>query len=110
MLRTLAQVAALLVLAVIIYATLSPLDLRPRTGFVAFEREAAFALLGLALMLAFPDHAGFVVLGVIVVAIGLELAQHLTPDRHSRLIDALQKAGGALAGCAIGYIANRFLV
>ena len=108
MIHTLALVATPLILAVIVYATLSPARLRPRTGYVSFEREAAFALLATAMTVAFPSYFWWAVAAAIGIAVGLELAQNLTPDRHGRAIDALQKVAGVVVGCSIGYLINRF--
>jgi hypothetical protein len=108
MIQTAARVAALFVFAVIVYVTISPINLRPATGLTGLEREAAYALLGLTLAVAFPARMWIVTIAIVVIAGGLELAQHLTPDRHGRLIDAVQKAAGGLVGMAIGYLFNRF--
>jgi VanZ family protein len=108
MIQTIAQFAAAVLLAGIIFVTLSPLNLRPRTGFVGAERAVAYLLLAMATVVAFPDQFWFAALAVLIVALGLEIAQQLTPDRHGELIDAMQKVAGALVGCAIGYLINRF--
>ena len=108
MIQTMARVVALLAFAIIAYATFSTISARPGTGFVAFEREMAFVLLGAATMIGFPTRFWLVALTMLVVVFGLELAQHLTPDRHGRLSDALQKLAGAAMGVALGLVANYF--
>jgi hypothetical protein len=110
MIRTIAQAVALLIFGFIIYATLSTLDHRPRTGYVGLEREAAFFVFAFALTVGFPEHLWQVLIGVVVATLGLELAQHLTPDRHGQMVDALQKLAGGALGVGMGLVVNRFLV
>jgi hypothetical protein len=109
MVQNIARVAALIVFAIIAYATLSLIDYRPRTGFVGLEREVAYLFLGFALAVAFPSRFWLVALALVAIAFGLEFAQQLTPDRHGRIIDAVQKLGGGIVGLLIGQRANRFL-
>jgi hypothetical protein len=99
MVRKLITLAAWATLCLICFATLSPIGLRPGTGSVGLERFAAFALLGMLFVLAYPRHFIRLALFILIVAIGLEAFQHLTPDRHGHLADALVKAAGGLVGC-----------
>lgn len=69
------------------------------------EHFAAFALLGLALTLAYPNRVIFVVAIVIGGAVALEMLQQLTPDRHGRLLDAAAKVAGGICGIAAGRLA-----
>jgi hypothetical protein len=101
MVQKLFRLAAWFVFILICFATLSPLGLRPTTGAVGPERFMAFALLGILFVLAYPHHFGRLALFVVIIATGLEALQHLTPDRHGHLTDALQKALGGLAGCGV---------
>jgi hypothetical protein len=102
MVQKLFKLAAWFVFVLICFATLSPLGLRPTTtGGVGPERFMAFALLGILFVLAYPHHFIRLALFVVVIAAGLEALQHLTPDRHGHLIDALEKAIGGLAGCSV---------
>ena len=109
MIQTFARATALLIFGVIVYATLSSLGMRPRTGSVAFEREGAFFLFALALTIGFPSRVWLVAVGILAAVGGLELAQHLTPDRHGQLVDAAQKLAGGIAGVAFGWLVNRLL-
>jgi hypothetical protein len=93
-LRTLAFV----ILALIVFSSLSPALLRPETGHVTFERWAAFALFGTCLGLGFPAAIGRGVIFVLLVVAGLEVLQELAPGRHGRIEDAFIKSAGALAG------------
>lgn len=106
MLRRAAKVFVVILIAAIVFATLSPLDLRPRTGYVGPEREVAFALLGCALAIAFPSRAWATLVGIVTLTVGLELAQHLTPDRHGQLIDAIEKLAGGVLGWSAGVLFN----
>src|SRR5690606_28087333 len=65
--------APFLILAIILYATHSPLNMRPRTQFpVHFEHFAAFAVLGALYAIAFPRRILLVLLTVVLAAAGLE--------------------------------------
>jgi hypothetical protein len=100
-------VAWLLVLAIAV-STLSPIGLRPVSGAPAnLERFAAFAVIGTCFGLGYPKRRLAVVLMVIGIVGGLELAQHLVPGRHGRLPDGLVKASGALLGLAAAMVGGR---
>jgi VanZ family protein len=85
-------------LALIAYATLSPIKDRPVIAGLQLEHFAAFALLGFAFALGYPCRTVLIIAIVIGSAFTLEALQLLTPDRHGRLLDALVKAAGGLAG------------
>jgi VanZ family protein len=94
-------VAAWALLAFIAYATLSPIRARPTLPTPAsLEHFAAFAALGGLFCVAYPKRTGLVCILVFGSAALLEIAQLLTPDRHARVADAMQK----LAGGAFGII------
>ena len=105
--RTLMSVQWLLVaavaLAVIAFVTLCPMPLRPR-WFVNpdAERFVAFAGLGFAAKLAFPRRHAWTILVLVLVAAGLEAAQHLAPGRDAHVRDAVVKAIGAMTGVQFG--------
>jgi hypothetical protein len=101
MVQRIAALAAWATLVFISFVTLSPIGLRPQTGEVGFERFAAFALLGLCFVWAYPRHFVSVTLFLLIVVFGLEALQHLTPDRHGHLIDAMEKAAGAFGGACV---------
>ena len=104
MFRKIITVLAWATLLAIAFATLSPIGLRPHVGDVSGERFLAFAVVGLLFGMAYPRHLVVVSLLVGGVAVGLEVLQHLTPDRHGRLPDALVKLAGALAGSGLAYV------
>jgi len=96
-------VAAWLTFALISFATLSPIGLRPEFSNQALEHLAAFIVLAFLFGMAYPRHFVAVTTLMVASAILLELLQLLTPDRHARFIDATTK----LAGGMIGVIAAR---
>jgi hypothetical protein len=94
-----------LALAVIAFATLCPIGWRPRlTENPDVERFAAFAALGFAAKLAFPRRHVFTIVGLALVAAGLEAAQVLVPGRDAHLWDAAVKMLGAAAGVQLGLV------
>jgi hypothetical protein len=101
------RLAALVLLAGIVYATLAPIELRPHAGGVETERFAAFLAFGLCLALGFPRRPGLVLLAVAVTAVSLELAQLIDPSRHGRLGDALVKLAGGWTGAVPPVVLRR---
>ena len=93
--------AGWLALALIAYATLSPIKDRPVIAGLQLEHFAAFALLGFAFALGYPRRTVLIIAIVIGSAFTLEALQLLTPDRHGRLLDALVKAAGGLSGIGV---------
>ncbi|HEV7256162.1 MAG TPA: hypothetical protein VGN82_00145 [Bosea sp. (in: a-proteobacteria)] len=110
---TLRRIAAVLgwsaVLA-IAFATLAPIGSRPHVSATGpdVERFLAFLLLSGTLSLAYPKRFGLILVLTIGLVIGLEAAQSLEPTRHGRPHDAVIKIFGAVAGVALGILADRF--
>jgi hypothetical protein len=102
MIHRLFAIMGWLSLAFIVFVTLSPIGDRPSLASPHLERFAAFALMGLAFALAYPNRVLLVVAVVVGAAFGLEALQLLTPDRHGRAADALAKALGGISGISIG--------
>jgi VanZ family protein len=95
--------AAWALLALIAFATISPIQDRPTlAASPGIEHVAAFAVLGLLFCIAYPRQFAAVCLIVVGSAVLLECAQLLTPDRHGRVDDALEKIAGGAAGIVIG--------
>ncbi len=94
-------IVACLMLAAVVFVTLSPIHLRPKTGHPNLERFTAFLVLGAAYTLALPRRAGWVAVCIVAAAFALEAAQRWAPTRDPDLYDALVKAFGALFGVAI---------
>ena len=106
--RHLLKGAACLVLAYILFTTVSPIDLRPHTlTTVNIDRAGTYALAGLVFVLAYPRHWKTIAVLLVVGALGLEFLQAFSPTRHARLHDALIKAFGSVAGVGIGYGVNQ---
>lgn len=101
MIRRFAVVLGWLALAAIVFSTLSPLHLRPRTGHPDLERFAAFFLAGACFAWAYPRRWRLVLFAVVVVAGLLEAAQLLVPGRDAHVHDAVIKAVGGAAGVAL---------
>ncbi len=99
---SISRIAALLLLAIITFATLSPIQLRPHLGDANMERALAYILFGLALALGFPSRLMQTLLFVCAVAGFLEFLQIFDPGRHARVLDALVKAAAGVAGILLG--------
>jgi len=94
----LARIATAIILIVIAFVTLGPVGLRPQTGEPMLERAFAYFVLGAFAMLSFPERLFRVFVGVLAVAIGLELLQLVDPTRDGRVIDAVVKVAGGVLG------------
>jgi hypothetical protein len=109
MLRKVVLFIAWATLLLIVFATLSPIGLRPHLASVSIERFGAFAIVGLLFGLAHPARLGLVLACVGGAAVGLEVLQHLTPDRHGEVLDAMVKLAGSVAGVGTALVLNRVL-
>ena len=109
MIQRVSIIAGWLALAFIVYATLSPIQDRPVMAGPQLEHFAAFALVGLAFGLAYPNRLLFIVAIVVGSALGLEALQLLTPDRHGRVLDVLMKAAGGVCGIGAGQLMSVLL-
>lgn len=104
------RIAAWLVFAAIIIATLAPVDLRPHTDFpVSVERAAAYLVTGAVFALAYPRHIWWAVVFVLIATMGLEWVQEIRPDRHGRYVDAVEKLAGASVGLTLGWLAAQLI-
>ena len=98
--RTAARVLFWLVLLLIAFVTVSPIQFRPETGLPPpVERLAAFVVLGALAMAAYPRHRLRWFWSLILTAALLEAGQHLVAGRHGRMIDFDVKAVGTMVGC-----------
>jgi hypothetical protein len=101
--KLLVRIAAWVSLCFIANATLSPLRDRPTLLISSnVEHLAAFAVLGVLFCLAYPRRIPTVLIFVIGSAALLEVLQLLTPDRHTRILDAVQKIAGGVLGVFAG--------
>ena len=103
-------------LALIVYATLANLAGRPALmghheayWVVVIERFSAYGLLGFLLSFLLPGRFALTCSLVIGVAMGLEIMQAFTLDRHPSLLDALQKVAGGLVGVMLAQTILAFL-
>ena len=107
--QTVTAAAAIISMAFIAYATLSPLNEGQEfvdTGlFSHLDHYLAFAIVSGLLSLAYPRQTFLVCILVFGSAVLLELAQMLTPDRHTRVIDAARKVIGGTIGIAFARLA-----
>ncbi|MBX5253613.1 VanZ family protein [Rhizobium sp. NLR4b] len=100
---------AWLLLALILFVTVSPIGLRPNTvTTVDADRGTAYVLLGLSFALAYPKQWKLVAVLLIVGAVAIEYLQYFAPTRHPRLHDAGIKAMGAALGLVAGWVINRW--
>jgi hypothetical protein len=105
MLHKLLAIAAWTALALIVFLTLSPLDMRPVvTADPNIERFVAFALAGLLFGLAYPRRLVVDASFVMIVAGVLEALQLMTRDRHGHIADSLVKAAGGAFGVAMALV------
>jgi hypothetical protein len=99
----LARIAAFAAVALVIALTLGPVGVREMSPVdPLFDRALAYAVIGLLLILSFPRHPWRVVLAMLVMIVGLEVAQRFRPDRHGQMIDVVEKTVGAGIGVALG--------
>ena len=100
----LSRIAALVLLAIIIFSTLSPIQMRPHIAQANVERALAYVVLGFVLALGFPNRLYQAAIFVIVTAGVLELLQIIDPGRHAQFADALVKASAGIVGIFVGQL------
>ncbi len=97
------KILSWLLIAAVIFVTVSPIGLRPHTLItVSIDRAAAFALTGGAFAIAYPRRRLSLALFLLAAAFGIEILQYIAPTRHPQFADASVKAAGALLGMATG--------
>jgi VanZ family protein len=106
--QLLLRIAAWLLLLVLIFVTLSPIQLRPVTPLpVQVERSLALAVIGFVVALAYPRHIFVVALIVLGSTVALEALQALIPGRHGRVLDLAVKSVGGAVGVFLGWALTR---
>lgn len=98
----LSRTVALALLAIIVFATLSPIQMRPHIAEATVERALAYVLLGFALAFGFPNRLYQAAIFVVAAAGILELLQIIDPGRHAHVADALVKACAGTVGILVG--------
>lgn len=107
--NVLLRVFAWLLLAGLVFVTLSPIDLRPVTPLpVQLERSLAVAAIGFVFAIAYPRHVWFVAALVLGATVILEALQLVTPSRHGRAADLIVKLAGGTLGLFVGWLTTRF--
>jgi hypothetical protein len=107
-LPTALRIAAWLLLAGLIFVTLSPINLRPISPLpTQFERAIALAVVGIGFALAYPRRLILVAVIVLGATVLLEVLQLMSPSRHGRFIDVAVKLVGASTGIAAGWVLNK---
>ncbi len=102
------RIIAWLVLLMLAFFTLSPIELRPHAALPAYdERLAGYLVAGLLFAAAYPKRIWLATAIVLVSVFGLEWMQTLRPDRHGKVDDALVKAAGACIGLGLVWITHR---
>lgn len=95
--------------ALVVFATLSPIGARPHISHMGpqLERFIAYLVAAAALATAYPARKGVILVCIVVGAAGLELAQHFEASRHARILDALVKIMGGVSGLAVAALLER---
>lgn len=99
--RNLARVGAWGLSVAITVMTWGPIGMRPQTGHPVAERAGAYLVLAIAFYIAYPRRWGVATLGMALFAIVLEIGQGFVPGRDPRVVDALTKLAGLLAGVGV---------
>jgi len=98
------RLAAVLVALAIAYLTLGPVGIRSMSPVDAeYDRAIAYAVVGALAVLSAPRRPWLATLIVLIMAVGLEVAQRFTLDRHGHLVDASEKLIGAAVGIGFAY-------
>ena len=107
-LGTASRILAWLLLAGLVFVTLSPISLRPISPLpTQLERSLALAAIGFVFALGYPRRILFVALLVLGATVVLELLQLVSPSRHGRLIDVVVKLIGGSFGLFCGWCLDR---
>ncbi len=102
------KILAWVSLLAIVFVTVSPIGWRPHDLLpVDLDRAAAFALMTLLFVLAYPRHFLLCSALLILGALGIEALQLLSPTRHAHLDDAVVKAAGAAVGAVTAWTINQ---
>ena len=98
------RILAWLLLAGLIFVTLSPINLRPSSPAGSeIERTVALMVVGFVFALAYPRQIVLVAIIVLGSTVLLELLQLVAPSRHGRFTDVATKLIGGGIGIAAGW-------
>jgi hypothetical protein len=102
--------AAWIALAAVFVVSIVPGGWRPSpTGHANVERLAAFAVLALLFVVAYPRYWLRCLVLLLVAAFGFELLKALAVGRHPTLYDAIVKASGAIGGTVCGLVFRQLI-
>ena len=103
--RWVSRIAGWLLLAAIVFFSLSPALYRPITP-LGHTREhfLIHVLLGLAFGIGYAKRRWLVALSLVALTGAIELAQLFVPGRHARLRDFVIDAGAACLGVALAWM------
>ena len=105
--RRFARIAAWIGLALIIFVTVSPIDVRPSTiTSTDLDRALAFVVMSALFVIAYPRRALLITLALFLAAFVIELGQYFSVTRHPHFDDAVIKAFGVLVGVSAGVFTN----
>jgi hypothetical protein len=108
--RRFARIAAWIGLALIIFVTVSPINVRPSTVTTTdLDRAFAFFVMSGLFIVAYPKRVLPIALALLLAPFAIELMQYLSVTRHPQFPDAVVKAIGVLVGIACGLLANLVL-
>jgi VanZ family protein len=95
----------------ILFSTLSPIDIRPHVAGWGADRERflAYVLAGALLCFAHPRQRWLVLGAILAVAVSLEWAQSWEATRHARPHDALVKMAGGGLGASLAFLLDRMI-
>jgi len=100
--RLVARVVGWLLLAVIVFLTLSPASYRPVTKFGHnLEHFLIHLVLGITFGIGYARRWWLLALGLVGLTAAVEFAQFFVPGRHARLKDLVIDAGAVCLGVAI---------
>ena len=100
--RLVAKVVGWLLLAVIVFLTLSPASYRPVTkAGHDLEHFLIYLMLGIAFGVGYARQWWSVALGLVGFTAAVEFAQLFVPGRHARLRDFVIDAGAVCLGVAM---------
>jgi VanZ family protein len=96
------RLAAWLLAAAVVFATLGPSQYRPHSNFGQDgEHALAFVLIGVTFGLAYPRQRLFTAVMAVLMIGALEVLQLWAPGRHARFEDFVVDALAACVGFAI---------
>jgi VanZ family protein len=104
-LQRLFQVAAWLLVLVIIALSVGPPSTRPVTGAGHnFEHLAIFLAMGVAFGLGYPRRVIVLPIALLGFSAVIEIVQMVVPGRHARLSDFLTDAAASCLGVAVSLL------